>query len=96
MTSAETFPVLSAADLAALRDKRHQYINNLVALGCTHLRASLTAEELAEMVCLSRRAWQRIASGRDQAPRSVLKLFCLETGLTWENHDPREHGWEIP
>jgi hypothetical protein len=55
-------------------------------------------EDIARMVCVNPRSWQRFVAGRDVPPMSVLKVYCLETGLVWEEWEPlaREARGQAP
>ncbi len=73
----------------AIVESRRAFMENLVQRGLAEMDRDMTADEIAEMVCLSRRTWQRIMAGVDVPPRSVVKVFCLEAGLIWEAYDPQ-------
>lgn len=42
------------------------------------------AEINADRLEITRRGWQRIRSGEDPVPLGTVKLWCLETGLRYE------------
>jgi hypothetical protein len=46
-------------------------------------------ERHAERLCIGRRGWQRMRSGEDPVPLSIVKLWCSETGLVWETWQER-------
>lgn len=85
-------PFLTDAERTDRREARRVFMEDVVRRGLAKCGRDMTSTDIAETVCLNRRAWQRIVAGQDIPPRSVMKLFAIETGLTWETVDPARNG----
>lgn len=78
-----------AGILALRRDKLGYTDEEMIAAECKS-PDELTPEECAMLVEVGRRAWQRWANPNSGKwiPAGPARLFCLETGLDFDDWDP--------
>lgn len=73
------------------REARARAVEGLVRRGEAALGVArpLTAEEVADMLAVRRRTFQRYASGEERMHAPLIKLFCVLTGLVFEEERER-------
>lgn len=58
-------------------------------LKALRVEQGLSQAEAAKLVRIAQRSWARYESGDRTPPDGVLELFCIKTGLSFDEHFAR-------